>query len=310
MLNGRERDPLPSLETTGFQLEHAPTAVTDFSDTTQIAMTYYTEMREVVKRATGATRVLVFDHTVRSSEATSLNALEAGAVAAAVPRVHADYTDESAPRRLQQFGEAGIFSLKKNRHLSAQEVRELARHRFAFVNVWRGITEAPIERMPLACCDTNSVEESDRFLYELLFPDRVGQNYSMQFNPSHRWYYFPKQTKDECLVFKTYDKKQDGPRFVFHTAFHDPRTPADAPPRRSIEVRAIAFFAPQSGEMEVTEGSGDDLSMHNMHSRFCLLYTSDAADEEDSVDLGGRRIIKKKKESMIIDQIKNSEIKV
>ena len=28
---------------------------------------------------------------------------------------------------------------------------------------------------------------------------------------------------------------------------------------------------------------------------FCLLYTSDAADEEDSVDLGGRRIIKKNK---------------
>ena len=27
---------------------------------------------------------------------------------------------------------------------------------------------------------------------------------------------------------------------------------------------------------------------------YCLLYTSDAADEEDSVDLGGRRIIKKK----------------
>ena len=29
----------------------------------------------------------------------------------------------------------------------------------------------------------------------------------------------------------------------------------------------------------------------------CLLYTSDAADEEDSVDLGGRRIIKKKKKT-------------
>ena len=27
---------------------------------------------------------------------------------------------------------------------------------------------------------------------------------------------------------------------------------------------------------------------------FCLLYTSDAADERSSVDLGGRRIIKKK----------------
>eukprot|EP00658_Telonema_sp_P-2_P037257 TRINITY_DN26810_c0_g1_i1.p1 TRINITY_DN26810_c0_g1~~TRINITY_DN26810_c0_g1_i1.p1 ORF type:complete len:212 (+),score=24.88 TRINITY_DN26810_c0_g1_i1:104-739(+) len=31
----------------------------------------------------------------------------------------------------------------------------------------------------------------------------------------------------------------------------------------------------------------------------CLLYTSDAADEEDSVDLGGRRIIKKKKKNEI-----------
>src|SRR5665648_1176814 len=31
------------------------------------------------------------------------------------------------------------------------------------------------------------------------------------------------------------------------------------------------------------------------HGSSCLLYTSDAADEEDSVDLGGRRIIKKKK---------------
>eukprot|EP00658_Telonema_sp_P-2_P067293 TRINITY_DN56214_c0_g1_i2.p1 TRINITY_DN56214_c0_g1~~TRINITY_DN56214_c0_g1_i2.p1 ORF type:complete len:171 (+),score=11.17 TRINITY_DN56214_c0_g1_i2:593-1105(+) len=37
----------------------------------------------------------------------------------------------------------------------------------------------------------------------------------------------------------------------------------------------------------------------------CLLYTSDAADEEDSVDLGGRRIIKKKKK-----QQKNKKIKV
>ena len=33
------------------------------------------------------------------------------------------------------------------------------------------------------------------------------------------------------------------------------------------------------------------------HIEGCLLYTSDAADERSSVDLGGRRIIKKKKYS-------------
>ena len=32
----------------------------------------------------------------------------------------------------------------------------------------------------------------------------------------------------------------------------------------------------------------------------CLLYTSDAADERSSVDLGGRRIIKKKKSSLAL----------
>ena len=44
-----------------------------------------------------------------------------------------------------------------------------------------------------------------------------------------------------------------------------------------------------------TEGSVviDGTAMETLSP--CLLYTSDAADEEDSVDLGGRRIINKKK---------------
>ena len=40
----------------------------------------------------------------------------------------------------------------------------------------------------------------------------------------------------------------------------------------------------------------------------CLLYTSDAADERSSVDLGGRRIIKKKKECYIVEKINYIQI--
>ena len=36
---------------------------------------------------------------------------------------------------------------------------------------------------------------------------------------------------------------------------------------------------------------------HTLGPYICLLYTSDAADERSSVDLGGRRIIKKKKQT-------------
>eukprot|EP00658_Telonema_sp_P-2_P055344 TRINITY_DN439_c0_g1_i6.p1 TRINITY_DN439_c0_g1~~TRINITY_DN439_c0_g1_i6.p1 ORF type:complete len:213 (-),score=39.29 TRINITY_DN439_c0_g1_i6:109-747(-) len=47
----------------------------------------------------------------------------------------------------------------------------------------------------------------------------------------------------------------------------------------------------------VREGNGDErgVALPVLCVDTCLLYTSDAADEEDSVDLGGRRIIKKKK---------------
>eukprot|EP00656_Telonema_subtile_P027606 TRINITY_DN2972_c0_g1_i5.p1 TRINITY_DN2972_c0_g1~~TRINITY_DN2972_c0_g1_i5.p1 ORF type:complete len:408 (-),score=62.14 TRINITY_DN2972_c0_g1_i5:39-1262(-) len=40
----------------------------------------------------------------------------------------------------------------------------------------------------------------------------------------------------------------------------------------------------------------------------CLLYTSDAADEEDSVDLGGRRIIKKKKKRYYVMSLKQTYV--
>ena len=46
-----------------------------------------------------------------------------------------------------------------------------------------------------------------------------------------------------------------------------------------------------SGELQAASRGVLDVSKNS----FCLLYTSDAADERSSVDLGGRRIIKKKK---------------
>ena len=42
---------------------------------------------------------------------------------------------------------------------------------------------------------------------------------------------------------------------------------------------------------------GDRHDPHVLVCKICLLYTSDAADERSSVDLGGRRIIKKKNNS-------------
>jgi hypothetical protein len=50
--------------------------------------------------------------------------------------------------------------------------------------------------------------------------------------------------REEALVFKVYDSARDGrARFTPHTSFDDPQSPPSAPPRQSIEARALAFFA-------------------------------------------------------------------
>lgn len=127
--------------------------------------------------------------------------------------------------------------------MTKEEVDAVAAGRFAFINVWRGIDrEHPVLTKPLAVADCRTVPKSDHFLYEIIFRDRIGENYSLRYSEDHAWYYYPKMEVEEALVFKVYDKYEDGPRFVFHTAFDDPSTPPDAPPRSSIEVRAIAFF--------------------------------------------------------------------
>ena len=46
--------------------------------------------------------------------------------------------------------------------------------------------------------------------YELIFPERVGENYSLDARAAsqHGWYSYPEMTADECLLFKVYDKQQ------------------------------------------------------------------------------------------------------
>lgn len=230
------------LDTNGFELQNWPTAVQDFQDNAEVEHAYYQEIRALVKKTSGAHRVLIFDHTVRNSDNTNLNVSKGQDSAAPVLRVHCDYTAKSAPRRLMSFVQSGVYSQLRKRKLTEEDIKDLASRRFAFINVWRSISEEPVEKKPLAVCDTRSVPENDQFLYELIFPDRVGENYSLKFNEAHKWHYYPRMVKDECLVFKVYDKKEDGPRFTFHTAFDDPLTTPESPARQSIEVRTIAFF--------------------------------------------------------------------
>ena len=92
--------------------------------------------------------------------------------------------------------------------------------------------------------DVNSVDPASHLLYELKYPDRTGENYSLSTKHAqdHKWFYYPQMTQDEALLFYVYDKKEDGPRFVMHTAFEHPDTPEDCEDRVSLECRSIVCF--------------------------------------------------------------------
>jgi hypothetical protein len=226
MHDGRGHRDQFRLEVEGFEFVDHDTAVDDFYDSEQVRSVYYPEIEELVKQRTGASRVVIFDHTVRSGdEGTRTEKL----VREPVKSVHNDYTEWSGPQRVRDL-------------LPADEAERLLKHRFAVVQVWRAIRN-PIESDPLAICDARTLEAGDLIASERRYPNRVGETYQISYNPGHRWFYFPRMARNEALVFKVYDSATDGrARFTAHSAFQDPTTPSGAPARESIEMRTLAFF--------------------------------------------------------------------
>jgi hypothetical protein len=213
------------LDVTGFELVGHKTQVRDFFDAGELKRVYYPEAEALIRRVSGASRVVVFDHTLRSGDEAER---EAKLVREPVLNVHNDYTEWSGPQRV--------------RDLLPQEAEELLKRRFAIIQVWRAINQ-PIQSNPLAIADARSLAPRDLIRAERRYPNRVGETYRVGYNPEHRWFYFPLMRRDEALVFKVFDSATDGrARFTAHSSFEDPTTPPGAPARQSIEARTLAFF--------------------------------------------------------------------
>jgi len=215
-----------SLDKEGFAILHYKSAVRDFWDEDEVRRVYYPEVERVMKEATGASKVFIFDHTLRRRVRGTPDR------AAGMPRqpatgVHVDHTATSGPQRVRDF--------------FGDDAERLLRGRVQVINLWRPI-RGPLRDAPLAVCDASSVASDDLVPSDLVYQNRVGETYGVTYNPAHRWFYVPEMQPDEALLLKCYDSTTDGrARFAPHTAFDDPTAPADALPRESIEVRTLVF---------------------------------------------------------------------
>jgi hypothetical protein len=214
-----------SLDRQAFILAPHETQMRDFYDKDEVRRIYEPEVEALIKRQTGASKVVVFDHTIRAAD----RGVERGH-RAPVRSVHNDYTEKSGPQRVRDL-------------LPADEAEARLKKRFVEINVWRNIAHDPVEMSPLGFVDSESIAPRDLAICDLVYADRTGEIYIGVYNADHRWYYFPRMTREEAVLIKCYDSMKDGrARFSLHSAFDDPTSPANPKPRESIETRTFAFF--------------------------------------------------------------------
>ncbi|KAF2128705.1 hypothetical protein P153DRAFT_423858 [Dothidotthia symphoricarpi CBS 119687] len=212
-----------SLDVNGFQFYTHTSVEKDFLDDKQIKDRYYKETEQLLKDATGASRIFIFDHTIRRPAPDDKSASRE--LRGPVQRVHIDQSYAAAISRVP--------------HHLPEEAEKLLQSRVQIINVWRPIKT--IQRDPLGVAEASSVGEKDLVVMELIYPNRRGETLSVKYDAGHRWFYKSGLTPDEVILIKCFDSKLDGrARRVPHTAFHVPGT-GEREKRESIEVRALVF---------------------------------------------------------------------
>ncbi|KAF1994410.1 hypothetical protein P154DRAFT_557269 [Amniculicola lignicola CBS 123094] len=234
-ITGKEKE--YTLNKNGFQIYSHVSREKEFVDDEKIKAEYYPETERLLKDATGASRIFIFDHTIRRqpvdvSTGSSIPTEASRKLRGPVQRVHIDQSYKAALSRVP--------------HHLPEEADKLTQSRVQIINVWRPIKT--VQRDPLAVADAHSVDDKDLVVTELIYPNRRGETLAVKYDPGHRWFYKHGLTPEEVILIKCFDSKLDGrARRVPHTAFHVPGT-EDREGRESIEIRALVFHEDETLE--------------------------------------------------------------
>lgn len=249
------RDGMPirdhfALDTHGFMIGRAASAVSDFADKAAIDAVYMREVEDLVTRLTGATRSAAQGWMIRTSADLAAQAAEpaegyvhAGGIQPPAGEAHVDYNEITGRRTAarvyaQQFAEGPGY------------------RRYICVSLWRALSPGP-QDWPLALCDGRTVNDAQTTSNTLFVVDRFPEGDALvapvadedqmiaatifRHDPAHRWWYFADMTADDVLLFKFQDSDRSVTWRCPHTAFHDTSLPITHT-RTSIEVRCVAFF--------------------------------------------------------------------
>ncbi|BGP14447.1 hypothetical protein JCM10213_004569 [Rhodosporidiobolus nylandii] len=166
----------------------------DWANQAEIREVYLPEVEEMLKRHTGATKVIFFDYTVRRGERQGEETPDTPENRKPVSRVHVDQTAASGERRVR-------------RHAGADAER-LLRGRSRLINIWRPL-RGPVLDTPLAVADARTLSPAEDLVpSRLVYPTEgenaqpEGETLQVKFSERHRWYYLSEMQPDEALLLK------------------------------------------------------------------------------------------------------------
>jgi hypothetical protein len=192
---------------------------------------YWAECAELVKKHTGAVEVVPYHwrhrqtpKNIREQDASK------GVSAKPVTHFHIDNDADTAEGSLRAaLGEEGA-------------ARWIASGHWGIVNVWKPLGD-PAYQYPLAVVDVSGVDW-DRDVEVVLTRNNYKNSINgLKFRDGFGYYYVKDLAADEALLFRNFDSKDGRGIGVPHAAVDDVNTPADCPPRRSIEVRCLVLYA-------------------------------------------------------------------
>lgn len=189
----------PKLDENGFQICSLPSAESVFADELAITSGYYREVESFLLQHCGASRIVIFDHTIRRP----------GTNRGPIPRTHVDQTTKAAIARVE-------------RHIPELS-SQLLHKRFQLINVWRPISH-PAWNSPLALCDFRSLGDGDMIetdRIDFAKPDAPpGETYSVAHNPGHQWYYHKNLDTSQVILIKCFDSKPDVGEYSTFPSLH------------------------------------------------------------------------------------------
>jgi hypothetical protein len=232
--DGRKRLSELSLFDNGFILADHPIGgvVDNFYDEEHMRAAYYPSVKSLVKSLLPEAKAVFPTNHIPRNE---------GDDAYLPPHhlVHNDFTEVFLEKLCTKF---------------PKMASELRQNRVVMLNLWRptaATVQKPLRRNPLALCDRQSISQAD-LVPTILASYGTDENplsvnklttFTSKHNEAHQWYYFSDLTRDEVMVFVTFDSHPDGDTFIptLHTAIDLPGQEQE-PPRESCEIRVLCML--------------------------------------------------------------------